>query len=66
MNKFVSFEMVFNNGQKFMGNKIMSFDFIGGEEDIKFLEEQIRCDLNKGQDLVDYVDIVTITNWKAL
>ena len=67
MNKFVSFEMVFDNGERFMGNKTITYKEIESEHDIKFVEGLILDSLNTGLGDEDLgVDIVTLTNWKAL
>lgn len=67
MNLFTSFEMVFDNGERFMGNKTITYKEIEGEQDIKFIEGLILDSLNTGLVEGDLgVDIVTLTNWKTL
>ena len=66
MNKFVSFEMVFVNGQKFLGNMCLRYSDITSDRDVKNVETYILQKLNAGVDLIDRVDLVTLTNWKAL
>lgn len=67
MNLFTSFEMVFDNGERFMGNKTITYKEIESEQDIKFIEGLILDSLNTGLVEGDLgVDIVTLTNWKTL
>lgn len=65
-NKFFSFEMVFVNGHKYMGNMVLPYGDILSEYDVSDVENIIRTNLNQGGDIVGMIDIVTLTNWKTL
>jgi hypothetical protein len=66
MNKFVSFEMVFHTGQKYMGNMCIQYSDITCEMDITNVETYIKQKLNVGQDINGLIDMVTVTNWRTL
>jgi len=63
MNKFVSFEMIFDNGERFMGNMIVSCEDIVSQEIVENIEFYIRQKLNEDE---NSVAAVTLVNWKAI
>ena len=67
MNKFVSFEMIFANGESFMGNMCINHSNIECEFDVLNVETLIRQKLNAGAlGTIEQVDAVTLVNWKTL
>jgi hypothetical protein len=64
--KFVSFEMVLVDGQRFMGNMTVQYGPIEGDFDVTNIETIVRQKLNVGSDSENFVDIVTLMNWKSL
>jgi hypothetical protein len=67
VNKFFSFEMVFDNGERFSGNMVASYSDITCEMDVTNVETMIKQKLNAtATSLEETVMVVTLTNWKAL
>ena len=63
MSKFVAFEMVFDNGERFMGNMVVECEDIVSEEVIENIELHIRQTLNDDD---NSIAAITLTNWKTL
>ena len=64
---FFSFEMIMGNGQKFMGNAVRQYTNITSEDDVVGVETMLRQSLNAGHTGLDeYIEILTLINWKAL
>lgn len=71
MSKFVSFEIVYRSGDRFMGNGVIPDFPLQDNEDLFNVEQFIKDDLNQQNDTQDpldsvWVNTITLINWKTV
>lgn len=68
MSKFVSFHLLFKNGESSQGNMVLSDFDIQSNSDIEAIESVIKseCNYDNKCNYKSKVDVVTLINWKSL